>query len=144
MEGTKLQTKNILKLQSKISTPLNIMAAFSHLLCYYQSQNGTKMASVMRACLSLFTDEPTAVNRTFRELEDRDVTQFALHAFQASVSVCGNPKNRKSKLQTLTFINSTFIIDMFRNIRYQKDQKKKKKKPKYAVFSADKFWSLLQ
>ena len=67
---------------SKISTPLNIMAAFSHLLCYYQSQNRTKMASVMRACLSLFTDEPTMVNRTFRELEDRDVTQFALHAFQ--------------------------------------------------------------
>ena len=131
-----------LKYESKqgISTPLNIMAAFSHLLCYYQSQNGTKMASVMRACLSLFTDEPTAVNRTFRELEDRDVTQFALHAFQASVSVCGNPKNRKSKLQTLTFINSTFIIDMFRNIRYQK----KKKKPKCAVFSANKFWSLLQ
>ena len=40
--------------------------------------------------------------------------------------------------QTMTFINSAFITDMFRNIRSHKDQKKK---PKHDVFSASKVWS---
>ena len=33
------------------------------------------------------TDVPVGVSKTFRELEDRDVTQFALDAFLTSVNV---------------------------------------------------------